>query len=100
LHLRAAYIASLFHLFSINIESLVADIHTLRERVSGYAQQLQTASSDIQAQFSQFLASADNELNVLESDIKELDCIRLELVDYFVEDPITFKMEECFSIMR
>lgn len=84
----------------INIESLAMDIHTLRDRVTAYAQQLQTASPDVQAQFSQFLESADNELNVLEGDIKELDCIRLELVDYFVEDPITFKLEECFSIMR
>jgi len=85
---------------SINTETLTTDIKGLQAKLASYIDQLESGSSDMQGQFSQFLATAQQELAVLEKDIKELETVRLELVEYFAEDPATFKLEDCFGIMR
>ena len=32
--------------------------------------------------------------------MKEVDCVRLKLAEYFCEDPASFKLEECFKIFQ
>lgn len=84
----------------INTEALTGDIKGLQAKLASYIEQLESASADMRAQFMQFLTSATQELVVLERDIRELETVRLELVEYFAEDSATFKLEECFNIMR
>jgi hypothetical protein len=45
-----------------------------------------------------FLQTAENELKMLQRGLKELEATRLQLADFFCEDPQQFKIEECFKI--
>lgn len=72
----------------------------LAEKINRLVSQLENAPAELQDQFSEFLTSAKHEVSHIQGDLKEIDHMRLELAEYFAEDPKTFKLEECFAIMR
>lgn len=82
------------------MEALTSDITQLADRVKKLQEQLEQASTDVQKQFTEFLKVARKEVALIQEDINEVESVREELADYFAEDPKTFKLEECFSIMR
>jgi len=84
----------------VNVEALTADITQLADKVKKLISQLESSSADLQQQFSTFLTSASKEVALVQTDIKEIDAISQELAEYFAEDSKSFKLAECFSIMR
>lgn len=84
----------------MNVEALKGDINQLREKVKKLTSQLESSSTDLQKQFSTFLTSASKEVALVDADIQEIEAISKDLAEYFAEDPKTFKMEECFGILR
>uniref|UniRef100_A0A1A9WG34 FH2 domain-containing protein n=1 Tax=Glossina brevipalpis TaxID=37001 RepID=A0A1A9WG34_9MUSC len=55
---------------------------------------------DIKEQMTEFLQSAERELSVLKSGMRDVEAMRLKLADFFCEDPATFKLEECLKIFH
>lgn len=49
---------------------------------------------------SEFLLAAENKVGMLQSGMKEVEALRLQLSEFFCEDPNTFKLEECFKIFQ
>lgn len=49
---------------------------------------------------SDFLKFAEQTVNTLQNSIKDIDNMRLELAEFFCEDPDTFKLDECFKIFQ
>lgn len=49
---------------------------------------------------SEFLLSAESEVAVLQSGMKQVESLRLKLAEFFCEDAATFKLEECFKIFQ
>ena len=43
---------------------------------------------------------AEEVVNTLKGDLKELENVRKSLADFFCEDSTTFKIEECFKIFH
>lgn len=84
----------------MNVDALTADITQLADNVKRLTSQLEKSSTDLQKQFTTFLTSSGKEVALVQADIKEIDVVRRELAEYFAEDPKTFKLEDCFSIMR
>ncbi|XP_067948049.1 inverted formin-2-like isoform X2 [Watersipora subatra] len=84
----------------VNVDALAADITQLANTVKSLTTKLEQSSTDLQKQFSSFLTSAGKEVALVQADIKEIDAITQDLAEYFAEDPKTFKLEECFTIMR
>lgn len=41
---------------------------------------------------------AEQEINTLKHDLQELESVRKSLAEFFCEDPVIFKIEECFKI--
>lgn len=48
----------------------------------------------------EFLQAAESEVDMLQSGMKQVDAIRIKLADFYCEDPVTFKMEECLKIFQ
>lgn len=48
----------------------------------------------------EFLQAAESEVNMLQSGMKQVDAIRIKLAEFYCEDPVTFKMEECLKIFQ
>lgn len=84
----------------VNVDALTADITQLANKVKSLAAQLEKSSPDLQKQFSTFLTAASKEVTLVQADINEIDAIKVDLAEYFAEDLKTFKLEECFQIMR
>lgn len=49
---------------------------------------------------SDFLHSAEHKVQMLQRGMKEVEAIRLQLAEFFCEDPNSFKLEECFKIFQ
>lgn len=49
---------------------------------------------------SEFLLAAENKVENLQRGMKEVELLRLQLAEFFCEDPKTFKLEECFKIFQ
>lgn len=59
-----------------------------------------TTEADLKCQMSEFLASADIKLTMLKNSMKHVEILRLQLTEFFCEDPSTFRLEECFKIFQ
>lgn len=44
--------------------------------------------------------NSTKEVEELEEDLLDVETLRLELADFFCEDPPTFQLEECFKTLR
>lgn len=61
---------------------------------------LPTTNRDIKNQMLEFLQAAESEVDMLQSGMKQVDAIRIKLAEFYCEDPVTFKMEECLKIFQ
>lgn len=44
--------------------------------------------------------AAENKVQMLQRGMKEVEALRLQLAEFFCEDPNSFKLEECFKIFQ
>lgn len=49
---------------------------------------------------SDFLQAAENKVQMLQRDMKDVESVRQRLAEFFCEDPNSFKLEECFKIFQ
>lgn len=42
---------------------------------------------------------AEQEVSALNKDMEEVESIRKQLSEFFCEDPVSFKLEECFKVI-
>ncbi|KAL3880416.1 hypothetical protein ACJMK2_032656 [Sinanodonta woodiana] len=84
----------------VSIENLTSDVNNLATKLKSISDRIGTAGSDFQFQMKDFLKTADSEVKELQEDLKDAESLRLELCDFFCEDPNTFKLEECFRILQ
>lgn len=47
-----------------------------------------------------FINAAERDMGMLQRGMKEVEAIRLQLADFFCEDPASFKLEECFKVFQ
>ncbi|KAK3599935.1 hypothetical protein CHS0354_012578 [Potamilus streckersoni] len=84
----------------VSIENLTSDVNNLATKLKSISDRIGTAGSDFQFQMKDFLKTADTEVKELQEDLKDAESLRLELCDFFCEDPNSFKLEECFKILQ
>lgn len=51
-------------------------------------------------QMTEFLHMAESKVEMLQRGMKEVEAVRLQLSEFFCEDPNSFKLEECFKIFQ
>lgn len=84
------------------MEQIISEINVMDKRIQRIKAQvaLPTTDADIKEQMTQFMLAAEIESFQLQSGLKELDAQRLQLAEFFCEDPSTFKLEECFKVFQ
>lgn len=89
-------------IFRNTIEQIINEVTTLDRRIQKIKRQVQlpNTSQDIRQQMTDFLKFAEKTVNTLQSSIKDIDNMRLDLAEFFCEDPGTFKLDECFKIFQ
>ncbi|CAK1546855.1 unnamed protein product [Leptosia nina] len=81
-----------------SVEQLHNEINTLASRISALKRDVtSTAQQDIKEQMGDFLQVAEREISALNKDMEEVESIRKQLAEFFCEDPVSFKLEECFK---
>lgn len=101
--LRLANILTCFvYSFRITVEQINSEINVMDKRIQRIKTQVAApkTDADIKAQMTQFLQAAENESFQLQASLKEIDALRLQLAEFFCEDPASFKLEECFKVFQ
>ncbi|CAG9793175.1 unnamed protein product [Diatraea saccharalis] len=82
-----------------SVEQLYNEIKTLAQRVSLLKKETQAPNTqqDIKDQMGDFLQVAEQEVAALNKDMEEVESMRKQLAEFFCEDPVSFKLEECFK---
>lgn len=62
--------------------------------------ELPSTEQDVKNQMADFIQSAERGVGMLQRGIKEVEAVRLQLAEFFCEDPATFKLEECFKVFQ
>ncbi|CAD0204995.1 unnamed protein product [Chrysodeixis includens] len=83
-----------------SVEQLHNEIKTLANRIQGLKKEILMPSTqhDIKEQMGDFLHVAEQEVSALNKDMEEVESIRKQLAEFFCEDPVSFKLEECFKM--
>ncbi|CAG9135428.1 unnamed protein product [Plutella xylostella] len=83
-----------------SVEQLHNEIKTLDQRVGVLKKEIQSPNTqgDIKEQMGDFLQVAEREVSALSKDMEEVEVTRTQLAEFFCEDPVSFKLEECFKI--
>ncbi|XP_026500117.2 inverted formin-2 [Vanessa tameamea] len=81
-----------------SVEQLHNEINTLAQRISNLKRDIQSTHQDIKDQMGDFLQVAEREVSALNKDMEEVESMRKQLAEFFCEDPVSFKLEECFKI--
>lgn len=83
-----------------SVEQLHNEIKTLEHRIAVLKKdiQLPTTQHDIKEQMGEFLQVAEQEVSALNKDMEEVESMRKQLAEFFCEDPVSFKLEECFKM--
>lgn len=81
-----------------SVEQLHNEINTLSQRITTLKKDIQnTTQHDIREQMGDFLQVAEREVSALNKDMEEVESMRIQLAEFFCEDPVSFKLEECFK---
>ena len=88
--------------FRTTVEQINNEIVALDNRIKKIYKQINmpTTEDDIKQQMLEFLVQSESEVNILKQGMKEIDKLRLQLSEFFCEDPASFKLEECFKIFH
>lgn len=83
-----------------SVEQLYNEIKALENRISSLKKEIHIPSTqvDIRNQMGEFLQMAEQEVSALNKDMEEVENMRKQLAEFFCEDPISFKLEECFKV--
>lgn len=102
LHLHMQHKLSFFAFQRTTPEQINNEINTLDNHIRRIKRQIELPATDedIKEQMTEFLQSAERELSVLKSGMRDVEAMRLKLADFFCEDPATFKLEECLKIFH
>ncbi|KAL0818669.1 hypothetical protein ABMA28_008021 [Loxostege sticticalis] len=82
-----------------SVEQLYNEIKTLSQRIGVLKKEIQMPATqqDIKEQMGDFLQVAEQEVSALNKDMEEVESMRKQLAEFFCEDPVSFKLEECFK---
>ncbi|XP_068619616.1 FH2 domain-containing protein 1 isoform X1 [Battus philenor] len=82
-----------------SVEQITNEIKTLETRINTLKRdiQLPTTQLDIKEQMGDFLQVAETEVAALNKDMEEVENMRKQLAEFFCEDPVSFKLEDCFK---
>ncbi|CAH2053977.1 unnamed protein product, partial [Iphiclides podalirius] len=82
-----------------SVEQLHNEIKTLELRINTLKRdiQLPTTQDDIKEQMGDFLQVAETDVSALNKDMEEVESMRKQLAEFFCEDPVAFKLEDCFK---
>ncbi|XP_013191067.2 inverted formin-2 [Amyelois transitella] len=83
-----------------SVEQIYNEIKTLSNRIGLLKKEIQQPNTqqDIKEQMGDFLQVAEQEVSALNKDMEEVESMRKQLAEFFCEDPVSFKLEECFKI--
>ncbi|KAL4720157.1 hypothetical protein ACJJTC_011679 [Scirpophaga incertulas] len=83
-----------------SVEQLHNEIKTLSHRIELLKKEIQLpiTQQDIRDQMGDFLQVAEQEVSALNKDMEEVESMRKQLAEFFCEDPVSFKLEECFKV--
>ncbi|XP_053615394.1 inverted formin-2 isoform X2 [Plodia interpunctella] len=83
-----------------SVEQLYNEIKTLSNRIGLLKKEIQQPNTqlDIKEQMGDFLQVAEQEVSALNKDMEDVESMRKQLAEFFCEDPVAFKLEECFKI--
>lgn len=84
------------------VEQINNEINALDARIIKIKKQIELPSTepDLKNQMTEFLYAAENKVGQLKQAMKQVEAVRLQLAEFFCEDPGTFKLEECFKIFQ
>lgn len=84
------------------VEQINNEINALDARIIKIKRQVElpTTETDVKRQMTDFLYAAEHKCEQLKEAMKEVEGVRLQLAEFFCEDPATFKLEECFKIFQ
>lgn len=81
-----------------SVEQLLSEMKTLENRIAILKKEINlTTQDDIREQMGDFLQVAEREVAALKKDMEEVEITRKSLAEFFCEDPVSFKLEECFK---
>lgn len=92
---------SLFH-YRTTVDQINNEITALDTRIKNIKKQIElpTTEQDVKNQMTEFLQVAEREVSMLQRGMKEVEALRIQLSEFFCEDPGSFKLEECFKIFH
>lgn len=92
----------LFDFDRTTVEQINNEINALDARIVKIKRQIEMPSTeqDVRNQMTEFIQAAERDVSMLQRGMKEVEAIRLQLADFFCEDPATFKLEECFKVFH
>lgn len=84
------------------MEQINNEINALDARINRIKRQIElpTTEADLKHQMADFLQMAEAKMLMLQRAVKEVETVRLQLADFFCEDPSSFKLEECFKVFQ
>lgn len=84
------------------MDQITNEINALDTRISKIKTQVDkpTTEIDLKQQTTEFLQMAESKVQMLQDGMKEVENVRLQLAEFFCEDPNSFKLEECFKVFQ
>ncbi|XP_067663501.1 uncharacterized protein [Haliotis asinina] len=82
------------------MDGLMSDIKSITTKVKDISDQISKTGDDFKSQMASFLMEANEEVLELQEDLKDIDALRLELADFFCEEPSSFKLEDSFKTLQ
>lgn len=76
-----------------DIAAFCLDVNNIKSKLNSYS-----TTEDLKQQMSAFLRDADAQIENLNKNLKELENLRIIVAEFFCEDLINFKLDECFAI--
>ncbi|XP_076332710.1 uncharacterized protein LOC143237387 [Tachypleus tridentatus] len=84
----------------ISIEALKADIKNLNDRFNTLSNQLSNAHESIKDQMENFTNEAKRKVKQISEEAEKLEEVQTDLAEFLCEDVTTFKLDECFTVLR
>ncbi|XP_039256572.2 inverted formin-2-like [Styela clava] len=82
---------------TIAIEPMLQDCNKLNKSLETLRNKIDKSSEDLKQTFLPFINNSVNEMERANKDVAELENMREQLANYFVEDIKKFKLEECLQ---
>ncbi|GAV07836.1 hypothetical protein RvY_17624-2 [Ramazzottius varieornatus] len=84
----------------LSTENLTQEVKSLDVKCQRLTEQLEEADEEVKQRMMEFLRDAQLELNNLNSNVAEIERLRVDIAEFFCEDVATFRLEDCFKIFH